>query len=553
MFVRLKELVRSHPWIVPMGIFACMVTVGARLHPLWGDEAETGLLAKNIVKFGYPVGWDGVNIMGSANAIVLNSKLVAWSVPWPQLYLAAISFLLFGVSSFSARLPFILISVTTIPLTYLVARKYTNVSVATLSTWILSVSVPYILFAYQARYYALTVFFGLLFWYAGISISENKKWPKYLFIASAAGFLFSNFLTFPVLWVSIFTANSYLVFKTKVIAFRTWIFRYVALSVIPLGIFAVWWRLVTPNRNQHVFDLPTADLIWDKARYLLTTTPTNINRSNIFPEIFLLIIPVTLFIYKRRKRSSVRIRYLLILGAVYFFALAVTDGVFGIFADIFPSETRYNVLLFPLLTVAVAALLDSLKYIHKSIFIIIFVLFIGSTVFTLTSPLKSFLWLYAEEIFHPYQTPQETVAAYLNSHATDSQTVFLNIDEAHDPLIFLLKKDLLFVNRVTPDNPWLFPANIHILPSYIYKYYTAPDWIVLYGLHGQNGTILTNGYRGFYPRGLLPDVSVNRDYEQVAILPVFFYDLTRPEIGMHQFQPLNARTADYIYIYRKKV
>jgi hypothetical protein len=30
---------------------------------LWDDEAETALLAKNVLRFGVPVAWDGVSLI----------------------------------------------------------------------------------------------------------------------------------------------------------------------------------------------------------------------------------------------------------------------------------------------------------------------------------------------------------------------------------------------------------------------------------------------------------------------------------------------------------
>ena len=137
-------------WIVPTIIFAILVIAGARAHPLWSDEAETPLFGRSILRFGVPYGWDGVNLI--SYGITLNGDLVNFNQPWLQYYLAAISLLVLPQSSFAVRLPFILISVSTIPLLYLLTLRLTKDKTAAFLTILLtSLSVPLILFAYQAR------------------------------------------------------------------------------------------------------------------------------------------------------------------------------------------------------------------------------------------------------------------------------------------------------------------------------------------------------------------------------------------------------------------
>ena len=108
-------LFRKIPWIGPTVLFAVLVILAANMHPLWGDEAETALFARNILRYGIPLGWDGTNIMGINNGVVLDSNLINHTSPWAQYYLVALSFKLFGESSITARLPFILSAILSIP------------------------------------------------------------------------------------------------------------------------------------------------------------------------------------------------------------------------------------------------------------------------------------------------------------------------------------------------------------------------------------------------------------------------------------------------------
>ena len=90
---RMQSLIRQKfLWIFPCVLFAILLIIGARAHPLWGDEAETALFARNILSYGVPRGWDGTNIMGINNAVVLNADLINHTSPWTQYYMTAASF-----------------------------------------------------------------------------------------------------------------------------------------------------------------------------------------------------------------------------------------------------------------------------------------------------------------------------------------------------------------------------------------------------------------------------------------------------------------------------
>src|SRR5256885_13507560 len=84
----------------------------------WQDEAETALLGRNIVTFGRPVAFDGVNLVSQELGAELDeNKIWRWS-PWLQFYLAAASISLLGATTFAARLPFAVLGVLPIPAIY---------------------------------------------------------------------------------------------------------------------------------------------------------------------------------------------------------------------------------------------------------------------------------------------------------------------------------------------------------------------------------------------------------------------------------------------------
>jgi hypothetical protein len=83
--------------------FFAFYNLGGRA--LWGDEAETATLARNILKFGLPKVDDGVNhISLHGDKYDARDGIWTWS-PWLQEYVAAASFAAFGTTTWAARAP----------------------------------------------------------------------------------------------------------------------------------------------------------------------------------------------------------------------------------------------------------------------------------------------------------------------------------------------------------------------------------------------------------------------------------------------------------------
>ncbi|MFO7986201.1 MAG: hypothetical protein R6U38_10060, partial [Desulfatiglandaceae bacterium] len=98
----------SYSAVICMALFLLFYNLDDRL--LWGDEAETALLAQNIGKYKVPKVTDGKNVitlLGKGHDYN-DDNIWVWS-PWLDEYVAAASFVILGKSTFSARLPFALI------------------------------------------------------------------------------------------------------------------------------------------------------------------------------------------------------------------------------------------------------------------------------------------------------------------------------------------------------------------------------------------------------------------------------------------------------------
>jgi hypothetical protein len=125
---------------------------------LWEDEAETALLARNVLRFGLPVAWDGRDLISQECGVELNEHYVSRRHGWLPVYLVAASFAVFGADTVAARLPAALLGWLTILSTFVLGRRVLGDDRwAALAAALLALSVPFLLHVRQARYYALAM------------------------------------------------------------------------------------------------------------------------------------------------------------------------------------------------------------------------------------------------------------------------------------------------------------------------------------------------------------------------------------------------------------
>ena len=200
--------------IIALGAVLIFWSLGERY--LWQDEAETAMLAKSILRTGLPIAHDGKNVVSQELSREFGPDYMwRWS-PWLQFYLAAGSFALFGPSTLSARLPFAVLGLSAVPLTYWLARRFMGcVNSARLSSLILATSVPFLLHTRQARWYAVTFVIVSFLFICLEGIARGKKWACVGFAASAALLFYANFfVAIGVLAVLLFAAPAYQYEKT---------------------------------------------------------------------------------------------------------------------------------------------------------------------------------------------------------------------------------------------------------------------------------------------------------------------------------------------------
>lgn len=546
------RLVKKYLWIIPIVIFAIIIVRGATLHSLWGDEAETAFYAKTINVRGLPYAFDGVNVTSLAGGAALNTQLVNHVNPWLPFYLTAWSFRLLGKSSFAARLPFLLFSIASIPLLYFLTFRLTKRRITGLFACGIAVtSVPFILFSYNARYYSLIIFFGLAMLYTALRLTERSVWPKICFVIAFTGNLYSQYVSAVILFTSLFFGLA-VYFRSEKKPWKyviTTVILYAGLGALSVLSFMPWFWANRPYISPSgIIFSPLNDII-GLLPYWIEITVHFYNSYNIFPYIFALLAAVVFAVRVRHKKDFSELTY---VGATLLLYVLIVAGLsaYVLTGSTFFTEIRYNLILMPMFFIVVAISLVELWRWNRWVGGIVAVVYLSTNLFTFT-PFRSLPLEYAGEWLHPYTASNEVVAAYLQSHAKNGDTAFVNSDRAHEPLIFLLGTKLKFVNRISPENRAVFPANYSVLPKYTYVFVEPPDWVILYSAHSLNDSVYDFDLRGTYPLGLFPTVDLMRDYTR-TILPVFYGpDETRPELEFHLFSSPEPSNDEQIFIYHK--
>jgi len=398
---------------------------------LWEDEAETGVLATNVLHYGIPKAWDGRNLIALEDPKFLNSHLVMSFLPWAQYYITALSFFFFGKNTFNARLPFALIGFLCGPLLYLfVLRLLRNKTVALLSLLFLTLSIPFILHIRQCRYYSLIAFFTLCLLYS-ITIL-NKLQGKILFVVSTVSLYFSNYLN----WIATLSGLLlyFLSLKSERKRFLKEFFLLTIFSIIIILPHIFYCELFKYTHAHHK-TISFSNYISSLTKYLLDYN------SHIFPFMgFLLLIPLFgIHRYILHYKKELLLPFTVIacnLLLIPFFT--------------FPTP-RYTTNVIPLLCFFVAVFINIIFKKMKFLGIIITCLYLFSNILSVIpleidmrgnihrKRLKEFIisplyFNYLYEITHDYDGPMEGIVKFLKKHGKEEEVVLTNY--GHEVIIF---------------------------------------------------------------------------------------------------------------------
>lgn len=392
---------------------------------LWQDEAETALLAKNILTYGYPRAWDGKNIITQNAEKDFNEHYVwTWS-PWLQLYITAGSFLIFGVNTFSARFPFALIGVASVIIFYLFTIKLTgNKTTARVSTTLMVTSIPFLLHARQCRWYMPAIFSTIWMVYAYLKLQEKERNGILQFTISSLILFHSSYLTFLGVMGGTILHYLYCLFiKLNKPTLRSMMssFSFIFLFTFPWIIYTKAWAKSNPFEE---YALPL--LIRFKFIFIKNVIYLN---NFLFPVVFIVGIFWLFSKGKEGDKGTTRGNILLLFSVICFTVVLLSAMPWIYF--------RYLIGLVPLCSLLLGLIIGKIMESTKILALIVLLLLIFTNVFSLILPphqIRFDFLNYFYEITHDYDGPNEGIVKCLKEHGNQNQ--FLKTNYGQLPIIF---------------------------------------------------------------------------------------------------------------------
>ncbi len=522
---------------------------------LWQDEAETAIVSRNLLTYGLPLSTNGTNwVQQAPQAFVEFTNDYIWIYhSWLQYGVTAASFALFGATTFAARLPSVLVGLLTIYYFYgFVSRWMADTRIARVATLLLVFCIPSVLLLRQSRYYALAAFFTLLTVDAYLRLTNEgtrpdlqsrEPWAVPYFVLSAVLLYHSHYGAF---FPTMIALALHFVLSRPV---RTTLRRPLTAFLL-VAMFALPWARVMRVQNRgEPFQMDR--FLSHVGQHSLYIT------AWLFPLVlvpFLLIAFIRPSLGRDTVYHSQGVRLKLSPGQTTFCQLVGLE----ILLTVLPLSAsaafdwaffRYLAHLIPLLLILLAVVV--VWFMERSAVIgytLLTVLVVSNALHILPYGLprvkgidwkelrpgslpfqalddvwvkagrfRSDVWMYAQELSHSYEGPNEGLVKYLSAHAEPGQIVLVNYEDL--PLMFYTELRVLggLSGRGLADD-------------------VQPDWVI-------------DRKHGPY-RDRLATIVASGSYERVEIpYPDIRWE-NRPQPGQHHY--LTVRGEDNVVLYRKQ-
>ena len=520
---------------------------------LWDDEGYVALIAKNYAHSGQLSAWDGRNFLGYHNGSIVNQD---WRITMQPLdvFITGISFKLLGVSTFTARLPHVIIGILALLLFVLILEQHfkTGYWLKFFILMCLAFSYLYLLNIRQCRYYSLSMLTGLFSFYFYERYLKHKRAGDALYVA--LGFILS-FAANPLLCMAFLCSLMvyHVCFERHRLSKSDYpvigkIFGILLLGTVPYYFLERLWEL--PNFRPH-FDNPW---YWRKLT-LLWWYLRDINMINALPwmgsiSLLLLVSRRGLTAPDINKGLQLGVLGLLNLLFVVLFTLQPTNVPI-------PADTRYLILSIPFFCVWLGVLFYWVKQSSVTIAIVLLLVFQCTTVFTL-HPFNRGYWLsprfhwllpaFINEIHNPYPTGYDGALRFLASNASHDDVICLVPDYFNNSMMFYAGNEYLFGCQVDEKTHLNIPKLKSVAP-YLFKEETFPQWIISFGLQDDTPKIID-----YYSRAHLRNGKPEQfAYPLYSTEPYYWDQTQRPEIYIHSFGPHPLRFPDLqsILIYKR--
>lgn len=340
-------------WIMCIAAVLALSNLGDR--HFWGDEVHLLNLGASVTQYGLPIvdnriqhievtyESDDITHEGYNPDLIYGMRVAAGSIytlhPWLVSYIAAAPIAMFGPhSEFFIRLPFALIGLLAIPLTYTLALRLSKKRrSALIAALLLAGSVTYLLALRNANYYGLILFAVPATLLCYLRALDKEKHATWQFAFAAAMLFHSQWLVFMGTMLGI--GAHFLLFNRTMNAFK----RVLAPLI---GIFALtfpWFWLTGQFSKASVLSSPL--------QYALLLSISAYHFVLWFiPLILLAFVPFIIVYKKWRAHTGYALLALTIVASVLFSSLNYYTG----------TPVRYYYGLLPLAMIFNAAVIDKL-------------------------------------------------------------------------------------------------------------------------------------------------------------------------------------------------
>lgn len=504
---------RSVVTAATLAVMSVLILARLGTYALWDDEANTALYGEAVWNTGDTSAVHGDNVIMYRNAVeldgTLHNRLVA-----PLGYYIDSAFVRNTRSSWWARLPFALAGIGTIAL---LLHWFTRRD-ATRKAWAIAVlamlgNISFILFARQARYYALAMLLtaGVVYCY------EHRDRPRHLAVGAvlAIALLATHYLAYGGLALAL--AVDYLAFgrKQQPVQMRAIALVLAAQLVAGLVILSIWYPL-----GKEI--APEAEGSWWVNRLVLWQAMLrDANTCELGVGLLMIAAP---FLYRRDVMlARLFVGIVVAVGFVSCFS-PQPDGMrlgdIRYIAFLIPAFAVLSVRVIdvlpvrPIFAIALAAVAFHTTVLHRA-------LAIGIEDRGYAMPVRSTTVAYLRELLDPPRSSYAATAAWLRTNTHSGETAVVFPDYASYPLMFHAPA-LVYGWQVTE-------ARAHELgvPPIQVTGAVAPDWIVAFDGPGRETLRLDDGRVAHY--------------HQVVQLPVSGVDKSRPEMYWHHFTAFKPR------------
>lgn len=516
-------------------------------YALWDDESLTAMTARGVWRTGdTSVRVDDHNLLAYHNGLLIKGFFDRYSPPL-QFYLLAPFLGLLGQSAFVCRLPFAMCGMISVALVLRwMWQARLSATVWCGSAILILTNASFFLFNRQCRYYALAMLFSLAVGYCYYQWN-TRRGSIWLLVIALVGLLVSHYLNYAAVVGCLVIDYALWGRHRRALAISDWLKLAIPQMVVGAFVFSIWnpaARSAVVAAAGHANTLGAAEYAstavplssfgwWQDYFTLLWWNLRDLLRSDFVIIPLLLACPA---LYLSRKNNWLLRAPLALLVFISVISLLTTHPI----TDAGAAEVRYLAPLLPLgIGIGILALwaVDQMNPRVKwaVVGLTCVTIFVappqpGERTITGATAIRFY-----HELYEPQQEPYTPVAAWINTHVTDGQSVYVQPGFMNYPLMFHAGKALYAWQLADPVKPEYAHVDDALIQGRV-----APDYLIAFGPYRKS---IEQTQAQLAARGVV--------YEQIDTVHVFWRDLFRPEKIWRSFVTIEPRAGEEVYVYRR--